>query len=65
MYYKKIESPMQMNMNLIQHLQVIDKYTLNLIDNLNDTSLWSQGWRKAVDLGLGGNLAERWDHFLA
>ena len=42
---------------IIQHLQVIDICTHNLIENPNDTSLWSQGWRKTLDLGLGGNLA--------
>jgi hypothetical protein len=45
---------------IIQHLQVIGRCTLNLIDSPDDTSLWSQGWRKETDLGL-----QRWDHFLA
>jgi hypothetical protein len=46
----------------IQHLQVISICTLNLIDIAHDTSLRLD---KGVDLGLKGNLARRWDHFLA
>jgi len=49
---------------IFQHLQEIGICILNLIDNRDDTSLWSQNWRKAFDLGLEGNFTRRWDHFL-
>jgi hypothetical protein len=50
---------------IIQHLHVMGRCTLNLMDKLDNISMWSQGWREAINLGLEGNLAQRWDHFLA
>jgi len=42
---------------IIHDLKVTRICTLNLIDILDETSLWSQGSRKEVDVGLDGNSA--------
>ena len=38
---------------LVHHLQLIAKTKANLITKLDQSTLWRQGWKKSLDLGIG------------
>ena len=46
---------------LVHHLQLIAKTKANLITKLDQSTLWRQGWKKSLDLGIGGDLVYPWD----
>ena len=45
------------------HLQLVGRVTLKGVSGPDKTTLWRQGWARAMDLGIGSELAQVWDKF--
>jgi hypothetical protein len=49
---------------LVQHLCVIGRTPLNLINKPMETTLWKQYWLSSTDLGLDGDFVRYWELFV-